>query len=76
MKSLEDYQQSSETLVDRANDLVSLLQRHSVLKYDLVISQLYEKCVLSPPTLSHFVILTLDKPTEFACFYFTSVQKW
>lgn len=46
MKSLEDYQQSSETLVDRANDLVSLLQRHSVLKYDIVVSQLYEKYVL------------------------------
>lgn len=80
MKSLEDYQQSSETLVDRANDLVSLLQRHSVLKYDIVVSQLYEKYVLllTPDRYyyHHFFILTTHNFIEFACFYSTNAQKW
>lgn len=43
MKSLENQQQTPEQLVEHANHLVALLQRHSELKYDLVISQLYDK---------------------------------
>jgi rapamycin-insensitive companion of mTOR len=54
LQSLESSKQEPEFLVERANDLVSLLQRHPLLKYDLVMSQVGDK----------IRILLLHKQTE------------
>lgn len=43
LQSLEEPQSSPEYMIEKANDLVTLLQRHSVLKYDLVMSKLTDR---------------------------------
>uniref|UniRef100_A0A060T596 ARAD1C10274p n=1 Tax=Blastobotrys adeninivorans TaxID=409370 RepID=A0A060T596_BLAAD len=43
LQSFEPAKQDAEFLVARANDLVSLLQRHPLLKYDLAMAQVGDK---------------------------------
>lgn len=54
LQSFGDTKQESETIVERSNELVSLLQRYPVLKYDLVGSQVGDK----------IRVLLLHKKTE------------
>lgn len=56
LQSLEESSSNPEFLIEKGNDLVSLLQRHSVLKYDLVLSKLFDRYVICFYYISIFVL--------------------
>lgn len=68
LQSLEEPSHTPEYLIGRANDLVSLLQRHSVLKYDLVMSKFADRYV-------EFLVDACSNNVESACYFYTKNQR-